>query len=41
MQLNEKDENITKERIDTINIHIYNINKQARAEKIGKVTQEL
>ena len=41
MELNEEDKNIAKERINMINIHIYNINKQARAEKIGKVTQGL
>ena len=41
MELNDKDKNIAKERIDMINIHMHNIKKQARAEKIGKVRQEL
>ena len=40
MELYEKDKNIAKERIDMINI-IYKSNKQARSEKICKVTHEL
>ena len=40
MELYKKDKNIAKESIDMINI-IYNTKKQARLEKIGKVTHKL